>query len=621
MSTDVVTQSAVRLSFQLGPWGSPGAAGWRAAYDALVAGLAGAGGRVYGVLEADLGGGQPGTAAWRNRFVANAAGVIARYGDRIPAFEVLPGPNRPAPDGSPGLGEQVFGRVLAAVYATVKGRPRGRDVELVAGALAPGEDGPGYLAGAIRAARASGVWAALPGLHARRLPMDAVAIWPELPPAAGPIPPGSLDGQIAALLAALGPFDEEGALRVYVSGLARRAGARGDCAAGDVEAALDELRRSQPRVRIAAREAADGGPRYATPEEPQAVSPTFAIFGIPERRALSVPAQFASPVEAPAVDGFDFPVGRRDAPHPSQAGYAMTTTLVDPGYYEKFNNAWHPGEDWAAYGPCDAGLGAPVYAVADGVVACRNYFTPNWGNIMLVRHTLRSGAAVWSQYAHLDTCLVDQNALVRRGQEIGAIGKGAGDFCAHLHFEMRPVDARADEWLPLVRDKNLVLANRLPPEAFIRGHRPGGFGDCRGIIVNSAPGQQPAGAFARTETPGHWLRSYFGWNDTADFTFASQVEIDWGEWRPQLPAAARYDVQAWIPSRHATTKNAVYTVHHAAGTAEHAVDQSACNDQWVSLGTYDFAAQGALVRLTDKTGEKDGDKLEVCFDAVRWLAA
>ena len=145
----------------------------------------------------DSGGGpgerKSGAAPWRRRFAANAAEVVARYGDQIPAFEVLPGPNRPGPLGRPRLSEAAFGRVLAEIYRSVKEEGQGREIELVAGAVARHIDGPAYLARAIEAGRQSASWKALGETARTGLPFDAVAIWLELPEDPGPIPSSYLD--------------------------------------------------------------------------------------------------------------------------------------------------------------------------------------------------------------------------------------------------------------------------------------------------------------------------------------------------------------------------------------------------------------------------------------------
>ena len=621
------TDTAVRVSFRLGPWRSPRSRGWQDAYDPLVQTLSDAGVPIYGILEADLARGGVGGSGWRGRFAANAAAVVARYGDRIPAFEILPGANQPGPDGNPRLSEAFFARALAEAYLGIKAESRGDDAILVTGAVALYNDGPGYLARTIQAGAGSAAWAAARQVMQAAAPFDAIAAWLELPRDPGPIPAGHLEGQIEALAQALRPFPAVGSLPVVVSGVTWQLRGQGDFAGEDIAAALSDLQRTQPQVRIAARETAASGPSFEMPEEIGHPAPfTFAVFTVLDfATSFAVPdlaTSFAVPAEIPVVDGFDFPVGPRDKPDPRRAGYAITTVLADPGYFAnpKFKGAWHPGEDWAALGKCDAGLGDPIYAIADGVVVFRRYYSPSWGRIILVRHALRSGAVVWSQYAHLDSWLVEENQVVQRGQQIGALGKGANNaFCAHLHFEIRNSDLKPDTWFPLVRDKDRVLANYLSPAPFISSHRPASFLDRRGIIVDNEPRQQESGTFARAETPGHWLRSYYGWNDTADVTYASTIETDWGEWRPRLPAAGRYEVQAWIPGYHATTRRAFYAVHHAGGVTARAIDQAACNDEWASLGTYDFGSEGALVRLTDKTGEPDKARLEVCFDAVRWL--
>jgi len=94
-------------------------------------------------------------------------------------------------------------------------------------------------------------------------------------------------------------------------------------------------------------------------------------------------------------------VGPRDKPDPRKANYVITTDLADPDYFKnpKFKSAWHPGEDWAARGLCDAGWATRFMPSRTGVVVFRQFRSPSWGNIILIRHLLRSGAVIWSQYA------------------------------------------------------------------------------------------------------------------------------------------------------------------------------------------------------------------------------
>ena len=107
-------------------------------------------------------------------------------------------------------------------------------------------------------------------------------------------------------------------------------------------------------------------------------------------------AYHAPTAVAAVADGFDYPVAK-----PNGSGYNTTagcwwlqrTGACAPGP--------HPGQDFNKDCGGDCELGEPVYAVANGAVVDSNYYTPNWGNIILIEHTLPDGSKVWSQYAHL----------------------------------------------------------------------------------------------------------------------------------------------------------------------------------------------------------------------------
>lgn len=103
------------------------------------------------------------------------------------------------------------------------------------------------------------------------------------------------------------------------------------------------------------------------------------------------------------------------------------------------------------------------------------------------------------------------------------------------------------------------------------------------------------------------------------FTFATnRTATNSGTWTANLPKPGKYLVSAFIPRRDATTQNAVYTVTHAGGETQVRIDQNRFSDAWVPLGQFTFADAG-VVRLSDLTGEADGLKKRVCFDAVQWL--
>lgn len=136
---------------------------------------------------------------------------------------------------------------------------------------------------------------------------------------------------------------------------------------------------------------------------------------------------------------FDWPVGtpaERSSPGLSRRWYQAV------GFNEAYalpgrRRAVHTGLDLNLRSGGDSDLGEPVYAAADGIVTASGAW-PVWGNIVLIRHDLPTGQPLWTQYAHLRQRLVRTGDVVRRGQQIGTIGKGQGNrFAAHLHFEVR----------------------------------------------------------------------------------------------------------------------------------------------------------------------------------------
>ncbi len=136
--------------------------------------------------------------------------------------------------------------------------------------------------------------------------------------------------------------------------------------------------------------------------------------------ALISPAEAAA---APVAERFDLPMG-------SEHG-ALTYNA------QPFLTTRHLGDDLNGIGGWDSDLGDPVYAVGSGLVLYAGWPADGWGRVVMVQHRLPSGPAVQSFYAHLESMAVAPGQLVRRGQVIGTVGKGNGQYLAHLHFELR----------------------------------------------------------------------------------------------------------------------------------------------------------------------------------------
>ena len=76
--------------------------------------------------------------------------------------------------------------------------------------------------------------------------------------------------------------------------------------------------------------------------------------------------------------------------------------------------------------------GSPVYAAADGVVKLVKRSVKGLGNRIEIEH---EGGYV-TVYAHLSEMTVNQGAKVRRGQQIGTVGRTGNAYAPHLHYEL-----------------------------------------------------------------------------------------------------------------------------------------------------------------------------------------
>lgn len=135
-------------------------------------------------------------------------------------------------------------------------------------------------------------------------------------------------------------------------------------------------------------------------------------------------------IELSLAEGFDFPVGK-----PNADGYYKSRGL-------RLRAPRHFGEDWNGRGGGNSDIGAPVYAIADGIVTFAHNLHGGWGNVILTRHAYRDPSSGTIRFidtlnAHLDRMIVKTGDVITRGQQIGTIGTNSGMYPAHLHFEIR----------------------------------------------------------------------------------------------------------------------------------------------------------------------------------------
>ena len=119
------------------------------------------------------------------------------------------------------------------------------------------------------------------------------------------------------------------------------------------------------------------------------------------------------------------------------------TVPITDGFGDRIGG-FHKGTDFTA------GLGAPIYAIADGVVSYVQSDYTGYGYNAIIMHVI-NGQKVESQYAHMVT---NSSPLVvgepvRVGDFVGLVGNTGLSYGAHLHLEIHPDGVPVDPfaWL------------------------------------------------------------------------------------------------------------------------------------------------------------------------------
>lgn len=148
--------------------------------------------------------------------------------------------------------------------------------------------------------------------------------------------------------------------------------------------------------------------------EPQVLSVTSAVAVAPVQRdnyTVTAPPPLRWPLDSlKLADGF----GPRAAPCAACSSF-------------------HEGVDF------DPGRGAPVYAIAAGVVV--ETANPNYaalGTYVVIQHTI-DGVTIDSVYGHMQSGSMPLGVgdTVKVGQVIGLVGSTGASTGPHLHFELR----------------------------------------------------------------------------------------------------------------------------------------------------------------------------------------
>ena len=188
----------------------------------------------------------------------------------------------------------------------------------------------------------------------------------------------------------------------------------------------------------------------------------------------------AAVVSAAIADAFYYPIG---TPR-SEGGTGYVTHANDgDGWYnaqdwQVYNSdysGYHPGEDWNDERGGSSDVGAPIYAIAKGVVTA---VTSNVaGRGIAVKHTLPTGESIYSVYIHIAIKSgLSVGSGVGQGEQIGTI---ADTTSTHLHFEIRTKPVNPKDWYPNDRGNGYYASKEalyadgftVNPSDFIDSHR------------------------------------------------------------------------------------------------------------------------------------------------------
>ena len=242
----------------------------------------------------------------------------------------------------------------------------------------------------------------------------------------------------------------------------------------------------------------------------------------------------------------------------------------------------------------------PVLAAAPGTVSFREWA---YGWTIEIDH----GSGYVTRYSHLapNSWIVDVGDTVKAGQQIALSGESGSPGSYHLHFGVYHNGYRTDPYGWRGEDPDPLIDYSGETAVCLWGD-----GQCSEIVI-----EDESAWFYKYGSGWDWHWRGYSWTMRRTPNGSGST---YARWRPDLSHEGPYEVLAFVPAVHATTRHAEYTVHDREGDHPAVVNQLDHSDEWVSLGTYDFW-NGIIgyVYLNNATGESAGST-EVCFDAVKF---
>jgi len=138
-----------------------------------------------------------------------------------------------------------------------------------------------------------------------------------------------------------------------------------------------------------------------------------------------------------------------------------------------------------------------------------------------------------------------------------------------------------------------------------------------GTIVDDLSGQ-----FSLLGPAKYWKEESQGYGDHFWWTKNNFSDVEnAAKWHLNITEPGLYELYIYIPTMHASTKNATYFIYHNGLKDRVKVDQSAHHNTWYKLGEFLIAGSGGeYIELVDETGEVD-THFEIAFDAVGYSLA
>jgi murein DD-endopeptidase MepM/ murein hydrolase activator NlpD len=109
----------------------------------------------------------------------------------------------------------------------------------------------------------------------------------------------------------------------------------------------------------------------------------------------------------------------------------------------------HQGTDFTP------GAGAPIFAIADGIVTTHEDGSGGFGNFVVLTHRI-NGQTITSTYAHMQTgsSPLQPGQTIRVGEFIGLVGSTGASVGAHLHLEIAVDGTKIDPYAWLQANAN-----------------------------------------------------------------------------------------------------------------------------------------------------------------------